>query len=75
MEILENIIGGDITIKEATGTVFMTWVLKKVNQLNTNSNERSELIMLANAYPGQRIEDSQKLEIVNKMLKAGIKIP
>jgi len=74
MDILKQKIGGDITIGEASGTIFMQWVLRQVNTLKVMSKEQSELISLANVYPGQSISDERKLEIVAKMQKAGISI-
>ncbi len=74
MNYLDIKIDANITVKEAGGAAFIQWVLKEVSKANlVNSNEAVELNALANFYPGATMSDDEKIKIIEKMVKAGIK--
>ena len=72
MEDLDIKIDPNTSLREASGTVFMQWVLNKVGKSNLSNNYTSEIIMLANAYPGRVMADTEKIKLLEKMKKAGI---
>jgi len=75
MDILETKIDSTITIRQANATLFLQWVLQKVNDAHlSNNNTVRELNGMANFYPGRLMTDDQKMVFIKKMQAAGIVI-
>ena len=64
---------GDQTIREMTAITFLHWLAKKIDNSSAYSAQIVELTMAISAPPvGQQMEESGKVELVNKLLRAGI---
>ena len=72
-DILETKISQDgMTLRQAGAMIFLGWVLKTVSNSGVNNNLTQELNMLSTGFFGSKMEDKTKLEIINKMKRAGV---
>ena len=74
MDLNKIYIDANTTAKDAGGMQFVQWVLSVVNKSGVSNNTTVELNYLAGGYPGLHMEDKTKLDIINKIIKAGISI-
>jgi len=65
----------DISLREMEYIQFMNWMGKKVNDSGIGNTLTTELNMLLAQHSGTRtMTDMNKMEIINKMVRAGISI-
>jgi len=75
MDDLDIKLGDGSTLREAGGSLFMQWVLNKVNKANlSNSAAAQKLNGMANFYPGRIMAEDYKRHIIEEMKKAGIEL-
>lgn len=72
-DILGTIIGG-ISLRDMSGIQFYTWILKKIDGLQSKSPALSELAMLATGAVGKHLPDDAKLAIIKKLQSLEISI-
>ena len=72
--LLDVNISNDLKVRDATGIQFYQWILKKLDGVTVSNQYVLELRMLSSAYPSRVIDDGIKLEILNKMVLAGINL-
>ena len=74
MDLTKIYIDATTNVKDALGMQFVAWVLRVVDTVGISNSYTIELNYLSNGYPGRTMSDDQKLEILNKIVKAGISL-
>jgi len=65
----------DISLREMEYIQFMNWMGKKVNELGISNTYTIELQMQLSPHMySKKMLDENKMEIINKMVRAGISI-
>lgn len=74
MDLTKLFIDPNTTAKDAGGMQFNSWVLGMVSRSGLSGSTITELNYMAGTYPGTRIPDARKIEILEKVEKAGISL-
>jgi hypothetical protein len=71
--LLDIELGGGIKIRDASAIMFCQWAINKLNGMPAYDSKTVELAGL-NSYPGRTMTEEQKLEILQKLIDAGVKL-
>ena len=72
-DILSTVVGQK-TLREMSGIEFYSWVLKKINGLQSKSPALNELALLASSFFGKNLPDEAKLDAIKKLQILGVEI-
>jgi len=74
MDLTNIFIDPNTTAKDAGGMQFNSWILGMVSRSGLTGSIITELNYMAGVYPGRIIPDAKKIEILEKVEKAGISL-
>jgi hypothetical protein len=71
-EILDSVVGG-YQLRHYTAVMFMSWVISKLDGMQTYRPETQELLIAARSAPSSRsMSDDAKVAIVRKLFALGV---